>query len=175
MDVEDSQLLADDSTFEEIFVKYEPNSPISSFESIGNVEKFSLQPPGKILKMEDSGDNNETISEPSRADAFISPEKRKKRHVLLDPFEKDIMNILEGNRSKIDYSIRDPDAMFFISHVPVIKQLNPKEKLDFQVKFMQLLQSYHFPSVKVAIENQAHNVSSEIIVDDDPIVGNLSV
>ncbi|KAF6214992.1 hypothetical protein GE061_009740 [Apolygus lucorum] len=136
MDDEDSQLLVDDSTFENIFVKCEPNSPITDFESTENVQTFSIHPPAKVLKIQDTYDKNEPICEPSGISGgkedFLFAKKKKKKHVPLDPFEKEIMNILERNRSKVDYAVHDPDTMFFISHVPVIKRFSPKEKLDFQ-------------------------------------------
>lgn len=59
----------------------------------------------------------------------------------------------------------DPDEMFLLSQIPVIKRLNPSEKLDFQVKFMQLLQSYATPhdpfsSFNVSVKSPASSIDS---------------
>ncbi|GFU09466.1 uncharacterized protein NPIL_255161 [Nephila pilipes] len=37
----------------------------------------------------------------------------------------------------------DPDEMFFLSQIPLIKKMTPLQKLDLQVKFLQLLQYYN--------------------------------
>lgn len=70
------------------------------------------------------------------------PKKRRQ-----DQFEKDIINVLKSNvqpapRLELE---TDPDEMFLLSQLPAIKQLSQSEKMDFQIKFIQLLQTYNTP------------------------------
>lgn len=37
---------------------------------------------------------------------------------------------------------QDTDQMFLLSQLPLIKTIKPSDKVEFQIKFMQLLQSY---------------------------------
>lgn len=69
------------------------------------------------------------------------PKKRK-----TDNFEKEIVNILKSN---VQPSVQphDSDEMFLLSQLPVIKALSIPQKMDFQIKFIQLLQSYIQPSI----------------------------
>ncbi|XP_022189062.2 uncharacterized protein LOC111047582 [Nilaparvata lugens] len=58
---------------------------------------------------------------------------------------------LENGRTKDSYipvqsaprlENADPDEMFLLSQLPAVKRLNQNDKMHFQIKFLQLLQSY---------------------------------
>lgn len=63
-----------------------------------------------------------------------------------DSFERDIVDIFKTNAARTTPQLPDPDEMFLLSQVPIIKQMKLSDKLDFQVRFMQLLRSYTVPS-----------------------------
>lgn len=81
------------------------------------------------------------------------PKKRK-----TDTFERDIINILKTNVQNSNSQTQDPDEMFLMSQLPIIKALPTAQKMDFQIKFIQLLQSYNYH--QSANNNQAQTFSS---------------
>lgn len=76
---------------------------------------------------------------PSSAPGLASSRPSNKRKS--DPFERDIINILKSNVQQTP-NCQDTDEMFLLSQIPFIRKLKPSDKLDFQIRFMQLLQSY---------------------------------
>lgn len=74
----------------------------------------------------------------------------RKRKTTPDVFEQEVIKILKSNVEE-HAKVVDPVEMFLLSQVSQINMLSSADKLDFQVKFMQLLQSYtvttHSPSV----------------------------
>lgn len=67
----------------------------------------------------------------------------KKRNT--DMFDTKLFNVLLANlrqqRLK-EASSNDPDEMLLLSQMPFIKTFSPADKMDFQIKYLQLVQSY---------------------------------
>lgn len=107
---------------------------------------------------EPSQPTDETAQESNAAETYLatravraSREPRKRRFTP-DPFEREIINAMKANVPQPQRT-PDPDEMFFLSQVPVLKRMSLSDKLDFQVKFIQLLQSYSVSSKSSVSEN----------------------
>lgn len=69
--------------------------------------------------------------------ALRLPKKR-----IADSSEPEIINTLKQNVDQPTSRMPDPVEMFLLSQIPLIKKMKPSDKLDFQVKYLKLLQSY---------------------------------
>uniref|UniRef100_A0A146M773 BESS domain-containing protein n=1 Tax=Lygus hesperus TaxID=30085 RepID=A0A146M773_LYGHE len=66
---------------------------------------------------------------------------RKGRKSNVTEFENMLLNLVKTNVERAP-SPPDPDEMFFLSQMPHIKALSPADRLDFKMKFMELLKYY---------------------------------
>lgn len=89
----------------------------------------------------ESGHETTSETEP----ATLQKSSRMPKKLNHDPFERDVMNILKSNVEATRANVQDPDEMFLLSQLPVIQKLSQSDKMDFQIKFIQLLQSYNQP------------------------------
>ncbi|XP_014274060.1 uncharacterized protein [Halyomorpha halys] len=85
----------------------------------------------------------EVIIEESIADQSIVHMLKKRKS---DSSETEIVNLsnvkLEQETKKV---IQDPDEMFLLSQLPNIKKMTQSDKLRFQIKFLELIQTYCNP------------------------------
>lgn len=88
-------------------------------------------------------DTQEDINDVPSATLNVTSSLPKKRRQ--DQFEKEIINVLKANVQPTPDLEKDPDEMFLLSQLPAIKKLSQSEKMDFQIKFLQLLQTYNKP------------------------------
>lgn len=49
---------------------------------------------------------------------------------------------MQNNTVQKTEVIRDPDEMFLLSQLPNIKKIRPHDKMDFQMKFLELVHAY---------------------------------
>lgn len=70
-----------------------------------------------------------------------APRQSRKRKYTTDPLEEEILSVIKHNVGRPPHTT-DSDEMFLLSQIPVIKKFSQADKLDFQVKFLQLVQSY---------------------------------
>lgn len=111
------------------------------FRTSGNMSEQLEEPSSVIL----DPDTQEDIDETPSATLKITSRLPKKRRQ--DRFEQDIINVLKSNvqPTPMPDLEKDPDEMFLLSQLPAVKQLSQSEKMDFQIKFLQLLQTYNKP------------------------------
>lgn len=72
-----------------------------------------------------------------------SPFPKKRR---VDNFEAKFLNVqqvgLQKSRPKESTAISDSDEMFLLSQMFLIKNMSPANKMDLQMKYLQLVHSY---------------------------------
>ncbi|BES89250.1 Hypothetical protein NTJ_02057 [Nesidiocoris tenuis] len=77
----------------------------------------------------------------SLSNLYLSKTAKRPRVVDEDKFEKEVLGFLKTHGQR-EPNVNDEDETFILSLVPTIKKFTVVDKLDFQVKFMELIQSY---------------------------------
>lgn len=89
---------------------------------------------------EDACSSRESSPTPTSSSMPARPLKRKPESDD-DAFETKVLEFL---KAKVDTASRPPrpdaDEMFLLSQLPTIKQMRLEQKIDFQVKFIHLVQ-----------------------------------
>lgn len=70
-----------------------------------------------------------------------APPFKRRRRSNENTFEKDLDYISAKNTS--DSTENNPDKLFLLSLLPRVSELNSSDKLDFQIKVLQLLKYYN--------------------------------
>ncbi|CAL1292331.1 unnamed protein product [Larinioides sclopetarius] len=100
------------------------------------------------------------VNEPA---IVAGPSSRNLKRRKPDPFERDDLKIHQTNERQ------DADEMFLLSQLPHIKKMKTNNKLEFQVKFLQLIQQYSnecesayvpTPSFKNSVWSSSSNASA---------------
>ena len=109
----------------------------------GDHSESQTEPPDHTAEL----DANSTSDEYNVAVRQCSrlPKKRKS-----EPFERELLQVLKGNMQQESETqspqMKDPDEMFLLSQLPAIKMMRPSDKIEFQIKFMQLIKEYTAPT-----------------------------
>ncbi|XP_075214217.1 uncharacterized protein LOC142320402 [Lycorma delicatula] len=90
--------------------------------------------------MDDSTQPSNCVSTSLQPENSAPPAKQRKKSD--ESFEREpVVNVLHEVKSKSDDN-NNPDKLFLLSILPRIQELNNSDKLDFQIKVMQLLKQY---------------------------------
>lgn len=93
------------------------------------------------LELENTQADVDVAIEPETPRLMAAPTARKRK--LQDPFEKDLITVLSKNLQPTE---QNADSMFLQSLMPYMKTLTDDNKLDFQIKTLQLIRSYNRPT-----------------------------
>lgn len=119
-------------------------------DAVENTTDTDIQP----VKEEDNTEITEVKNRPSTSIAHPQPRAPRNgkqspfpEKWRVDDFEAKFLNVLQAGLQKSPLkestsSAYDPDEMFLFSQLPLIKNMSPADKMDFQIKYLQLVHSY---------------------------------
>nr|XP_014273858.1 uncharacterized protein LOC106679298 isoform X2 [Halyomorpha halys] len=109
------------------------------------------QDAGKNTAQEDVETESTAVQSTSSTAPFLSGITQREKHSQLpkkrkqDEFEKSVLDVLKLGLQQLqpkEPKKNDPDEMFLLSQLPLIKNFDPADKMDFQIKYLNLVQSY---------------------------------
>ncbi|XP_047120558.1 uncharacterized protein LOC124803418 [Schistocerca piceifrons] len=103
-----------------------------------------------VLQQRTTAGNMNVIENEDKTESVLAPETRSAENISRpkpkkrkqDTFEDEIVKVLKGHLEQPTRHVPDADEMFLMSQLLVIRKLKTEDRLDFQMKFLQLLRSY---------------------------------
>ncbi|XP_049941865.1 uncharacterized protein LOC126418893 [Schistocerca serialis cubense] len=106
-----------------------------------------------VLQQRTTAGNMNVIENDDRTESVLAPEPRSAENISRPKpkkrkqytFEDVTVKVLKRHLEQPARHVPDADEMFFMSQLTVIRKLKTEDKLDLQIKFLQLLRSYTIP------------------------------